>query len=529
MQEFFNENIPRYAILSHTWEEDEVTFHEWQTRAGAKRKGFAKVKDTCLRARLDHLGWVWVDTCCIDKTSSTELSEAINSMFSWYKLATVCYAYLLDVSGDSARLTDVRNDRELTDNEMDEVMGSEFARSRWYTRGWTLQELIAPSEIMFYSRDWKYIGSKRSLSGIISRVTGINGEVLENRVALDHTSVAQRLSWASRRQTIRIEDMAYCLLGIFDINMPLLYGEGARAFFRFQEEIVRSINDQSIFAWESSAYAQDILLAPDPTCFSQAGNIVKYETLQSLGSYALTNNGLSIRLPILRLDEPGACQAILACRYEDNFTGPISLSLHQKLAADVYKVSSRRRRVQVADLGEANHAEMRQATILRGTSDPSIEEFPASPDNRKCWIRLHGLELRSQFEVVEAFPARCWSTDTRTLWVRHGSQVQGALHFRNEDGEEFIVALGFTRTGTRANQTSWDSLWVYLAQPVQARSLAEVCQGIVTKSREHSFEDEYLGSILATISKESIMGEDLFVVDITSTALTRPARLLPSI
>lgn len=145
------------------------------------------------------MGWVWVDTCCIDKTSSAELSEAINSMFSWYKWATVCYAYLSDVSADSSRLTDIRSDRELTDDEMDEVMGSDFARCRWYNRGWTLQELIAPSEIMFYSRDWKYIGSKRSLSGIISQVTGINGEVLENRVALDHISVAQRLSWASRR------------------------------------------------------------------------------------------------------------------------------------------------------------------------------------------------------------------------------------------------------------------------------------------------------------------------------------------
>lgn len=311
--------------------------------------------------------------------------------------------------------------------------------------------------------------------------------------------------------------MAYCLLEIFDINMPLLYGEGSRAFFRLQEEIVRSVSDQSIFAWESSAYAQDILLAPDPTCFSQAGKIVKYETLQSLGSYAFTNNGLSIRLPILRRDESGACQAILACRYEDDFAGPISLSLDQKGTTGVFKVSSHERRVRVANLGEANHAEMKQVTILRGTSDPSIEDLPASPENMKCWVRLHDPEGWQKFEVVEAFPARCWNTDTRTLWVRHGSQVQGALHFRNEEGKEFIVALGFTRTGTRANQSSWDSPWVYLDRPVQARSLAEACQGIMTKSSHHTFEDEHFGSIRATMVQKAIMGEDLFVVDIDFT------------
>ncbi|KAL7946040.1 heterokaryon incompatibility domain-containing protein [Trichoderma barbatum] len=217
-----NEDI-RYAILSHTWREGEVTFadlqhHEKRTRA----QGWEKIRRSCEIAAGLGFDYVWVDTCCIDKTSSAELSEAINSMFHWYEKAEVCIAYLDDFSfaEDSADV------------------GSEFEQCRWFARGWTLQELIAPPELRFYSKEWNFIGTRTSLKAPIEKACRVPDVILEAnanglRQRLDEFSVAEKMSWAANRKTTQPEDMAYCLLGIFDINMPLMYGEGrAKAFKR---------------------------------------------------------------------------------------------------------------------------------------------------------------------------------------------------------------------------------------------------------------------------------------------------------
>lgn len=175
-------------------------------------------------------------SCCIDKTSSSELSEAINSMFRWYQKAAVCYAYLADIS--------------VTEDQRNRLsFESDLGQSRWFTRGWTLQELLAPETINFYSKDWSLVGTKVQLCSIISLVTGIGQNYLNGE---DHTraSISQRMSWASRRNTSRLEDTAYCLLGIFGINMPLIYGEGSKAFRRLQLAIMRTHpEDHTLFAW----------------------------------------------------------------------------------------------------------------------------------------------------------------------------------------------------------------------------------------------------------------------------------------
>ena len=193
-----------------------------------------KVRQACAVARLDGWSQLWVDTSCIDKTSSSELSEAINSMFAWYRDAAVCYVYLADVpqSGDPRR------------------RGSAFRHSRWFTRGWTLQELIAPQVVIFLAREWEIIGTKESLADLIEDITGIHRDVLMHRTSHNDVSVAARMSWAAERTTTRIEDQAYCLLGLFGIVMTPIYGEGEHAFTRLQEEILRRIPDDSIFAWE---------------------------------------------------------------------------------------------------------------------------------------------------------------------------------------------------------------------------------------------------------------------------------------
>lgn len=190
----------------------------------------------CVVARRDGFRYIWIDSCCIDKTSSSELSEAINSMFNWYRDAQLCYAFLADVPSESG-------------SDDPRAHGSRFRRSRWFTRGWTLQELVAPRWVLFLSDQWTLLGTKDTLAGVIEAVTRIDTGVLKHEKSLDSASVAQRMSWAATRQTTRVEDQAYSLLGIFGINMPTLYGEGEQAFRRLQEEILRKIPDQTMFAW----------------------------------------------------------------------------------------------------------------------------------------------------------------------------------------------------------------------------------------------------------------------------------------
>ncbi|EJF61860.1 HET-domain-containing protein, partial [Dichomitus squalens LYAD-421 SS1] len=219
-----------YAILSHTWDsKGEQTYQDLRTSIWEDPRLSSKVRRACERARKDGFRYIWIDSCCIDKRNSAELSEAINSMYAWYRLAKLCYAFLADVPPSPQSPEDV-------------------SQSRWFTRGWTLQELIAPSEVVFLSMDWASFGTKHSMARVLEGITGIDEAVLKHEQSLDEISVARRMSWASRRETTRVEDEAYSLLGIFDISMPPIYGEGRRAFRRLQEEILKRIPDQSLFA-----------------------------------------------------------------------------------------------------------------------------------------------------------------------------------------------------------------------------------------------------------------------------------------
>lgn len=192
-----------------------------------------KIRHSCDYARARGCAYLWIDTCCIDKTSSAELSEAINSMFTWYSQADVCYVFLSDVSA----------------NDDPSDPDSSFRRSMWFKRGWTLQELIVPSRNVFLSKDWRMIGTKMSLANVIEGVTGIDTGILLHTRQLHTVSVAARMAWAAGRETTRVEDEAYCLMGVFGVRLPVIYGEGSQAFVRLQEEIMRRIPDQSLFLW----------------------------------------------------------------------------------------------------------------------------------------------------------------------------------------------------------------------------------------------------------------------------------------
>ncbi|KAK3364027.1 WD40-repeat-containing domain protein [Lasiosphaeria hispida] len=222
-EDLLNDNIPPYAILSHTWGREEVVFAELKDGSGESKAGYAKIKFCGDQAQLDGLKYFWVDTCCIDKSNNTELQEAINSMFRWYRHAAKCYVYLTDVS---TRTPDDQSS-----------WGPAFQGSRWFTRGWTLQELIAPKSIEFFSKESMRLGDRNTLEEHIHNVTGVPIETLRGG-PLSNVSVSDRMAWIGKRNTTREEDKAYSLLGIFNVFMPLIYGEGEEsAFRRLQEEI----------------------------------------------------------------------------------------------------------------------------------------------------------------------------------------------------------------------------------------------------------------------------------------------------
>lgn len=250
---YFNkpEDVPGgYAILSHVWQGEEQSFKELQTLRSncsspediPRSMAHPKVHSCCILAERHGYHWIWNDTCCIDKSSSAELSEVINSMFQWYAKADVCYAYLYDVE-DLGSLDFL----------------SPFYQSRWFTRGWTLQELIAPPAVVFVSARWQVLGTKTGLVEHLENITGVDSRVLLRRRDLADVSVAQKMSWAAARKTTKVEDEAYCLMGLFGVNMPTIYGEGRAAFYRLQGEIMKAVPDQTLFAWGDPYDFRDIL------------------------------------------------------------------------------------------------------------------------------------------------------------------------------------------------------------------------------------------------------------------------------
>ena len=348
LEEFFNKPVPDYAILSHTWGEHEIVYQDFQqsdhllrllrevqvlslspTQSSRKPalsqsrlrnettldslkphstpSRYVKIDGCCAQAIKDGCRYVWIDTICIDKSSSAELSEAINSMYKWYANARVCYVYLSDV--------------RTTFDPQDEPGSADFRQSRWFTRGWTLQELLAPSLLVFFTSSWSKIAMvdkqpwswsagerpHDSVLSLLTTITKIPRVYLNFGKRLQDAPVCQRMAWAAHRQTTRPEDEAYCLLGLFDINMPLLYGEGTKAFMRLQEQLMQVAADDTLFCWGQDAFADPHsysglewsgLLAKSPSWFSGLqSTTLKLDLRHQTSHYMLTNRGVLLTLP----------------------------------------------------------------------------------------------------------------------------------------------------------------------------------------------------------------------------------------
>lgn len=306
------------------------------------KTGFTKISYACGQAARDGYQYLWVDTCCIDKTSSSELSESLNNIFAWYRDAAVCYAYLSDVHHHT---NPARGGYRSWKDAL--------AASTYFTRGWTLPELLAPRNLLFFSHTWHPLGNRASLSPTISRATLIPRAVLLDPSLIPRASLARRMSWASRRSTTRPEDLAYALLGLFPgVHLTPYYGEGLEsAFLRLQRKILARSDDQSLFAWGLTSSSpnktrhlptdgteiigddeDDALtgllpfLARRPADFEGAGHVVVAPPFRSPPPPAVphvwTNKGVGLTLTMIHIGQGhhAAAQkyflAPLACRDE---------------------------------------------------------------------------------------------------------------------------------------------------------------------------------------------------------------------
>lgn len=447
--------FPPYAILSHTWSDDEILFQQIEITNNRttimEKKSWGKVVNACRKARQNSppLKHIWIDTCCIDQASSAELSEAVNSMFRWYESAAVCYAYLDDVEGT------IHGTESLEDS---------MKRARWFLRGWTLQELIAPASVIFFSADWEIIGTKDSLRNIISSVTGVDVDVLLKPQLLPTRSIARRMSWAANRDTKRPEDIAYCLMGIFNVNMPLIYGEGNKAFIRLQEEIIKDSEDQSLFAWQyprdsSEGKGNDDLenegiLAHHPIVFKDSFDIVPHRT--NYAPYRTTNRGIEIQMRIANGIRTGDYNSasfigILSCHYKTNLSGAIGIPLN--------RVSERYCREKCSNLVFVQHENADSATLETVHVHKSGNR-PHQASHSYCYLRRYPSEVYLSGGIaVAAITSPSGSGSTR-VWEPGGSDAQwnklGKTVELSAESEGYFGALEFTNS--RGFSTNWGPL-----------------------------------------------------------------------
>ncbi|KAF4458375.1 HET domain-containing [Fusarium albosuccineum] len=282
--EQFSRPCPPYAVVSHTWGDEEVGYHDFRELQKCREKrGWLKIEAACKEATKLGLDYVWIDTACIDKSSSAELQEAVNSMWRWFYDATVCLVYLDDVDADSVSSTDLRH-------------------ARWFKRGWTLMELLAPARCQFFNRQWDLIGEKSDnrLCDTISSVTGIPGEYLRDRdLVHKKATIAERIKWAENRETTRIEDKAYCLLGLLDVNMPLLYGEQEKAFSRLKLELERSHEDAAkVAAFDERVRLADIESTVMPNVDDEGSVTTDHEPEDIFSAGGSTTSSMSSVNPV---------------------------------------------------------------------------------------------------------------------------------------------------------------------------------------------------------------------------------------
>ncbi|OBZ69928.1 hypothetical protein A0H81_10581 [Grifola frondosa] len=383
-------------------------------------------------------------------------------MYTWYNKSEVCYAYLDDVPKGVDPATPI----------------SAFGGSKWFTRGWTLQELIAPKQVVFLAQDWSDIGTRKKLVDVLRNITGIDRNVLLGLPA--QLSVAQRMSWAAHRVTTREEDVAYSLMGLFGINMPTIYGEGKQAFIRLQYEIMQRSTDHSVFTWESDGV--EGFLAPNPACFQPSHRDTAYCDIRGipydefarafviedpLPEHVVTNHGIRIRLPVRTYEtEKGDIEyvAALACQKWDRWGDPcprqnMLCALRLRLVEDTI---NQYRRVGLSDV-DIREAEQFTSKDMYLEHDRNPATFDIHQDETPVTFLISSGELTQRELVVsELMPRRMWEVHSSgglclTIDGYYNSRRCGVALFREErTGQRWAIVLGTQHV--QSYSRDWTSL-----------------------------------------------------------------------
>ena len=399
----------QYAILSHRWgaDEDEISFEDIQlSRDISRKKGLSELKGFCKLA-LSEGCYGWADTCCINKGNSSELEEAINSMYRWYVGSKICIAYLEDVP-----------QRQLLS-------------SSWFDRGWTLQELIGPKKMIFCNHDWGIIGTKIELIAELSHKTKIPDSVLRHAAKPSACSVARRMSWAAERTTTRVEDRAYSLMGLFDVYMPMIYGEREMAFIRFQQHITQKSKDESIFAWctdfPGNLKTYSGLFAPSPSAYIHCSEIIQ---TRGSGGFSEVNGELSIPLQIAP-HSMETYSALLHCTHRAKPDDNVSILITPTSDEAIY--------VRVRDVGDAGHTLIpsyhqvrfakQQIRVLVDPTEPPVNVFNG------FWLRMLQPPGYGQHQAVVLSNSRApWADYVYQHEVSQG--LAGLVHMRSSSTTE---------------------------------------------------------------------------------------------
>ncbi|KAK7996435.1 hypothetical protein PG989_004475 [Apiospora arundinis] len=454
---FLGENKPQYAILSHTWGNDEILFEDVSSGGlsqlaeespwSQEKESLAKVLGSCQLASRKGYDWIWIDTCCIDKSSSAELSEAINSMFRWYEKSAICYAYLSDVYG--------------------QVSGQEMSCSRWFSRGWTLQELIAPPNVEFFSAFWEFVGDRNSKSVQIAEFSGIDDFILRHghhrRCAYirdaksdhvtkdlgeegptanhtnyrnDHLAYGEISHTTSEQSSTKCDCNGGTYVGVpnlttllartrlFDVNMPLIYGEGSKAFSRLLREIAQISDDQSILTWQSPV-DRHLQSPSSPECypinsiFPASQWTFAHQTTKT--NSLATSNNLQVDIMVCsdfvkfsgRISLTGGCLGILDCTVGSDLRARPAVKLEKAPGVeDVYYLVSQKGYtyvVQMPDMTRPNQTALDSryalSNVLVAVSKPASWVMAAKGMTAKVKVAAQSLTkriLKSQKRILKS-------------------------------------------------------------------------------------------------------------------------------
>ncbi|PMD25909.1 HET-domain-containing protein [Hyaloscypha hepaticicola] len=487
LEEFANHTEHEYAILSHRWEETEVSFRSWAARESIQTQGCRKITRFVQKAAEGGFKYAWADTCCINKESSAEQSEAINSMFKYYQDSAECYVYLSDLPplsrSDNGGLVHKSSETFIS---IEESRDRAFLNSKWFTRGWTLQELIAPDTVLFFDSDWLSFGTKKSLKDRIEDRTGIPQSILNGSKRVQSCPVACRMSWAANRQTTRTEDMAYCLLGIFNIHMPLLYGEGQVAFTRLQEEICRKTTDMSLFAWKS-IQPDDLysgLLARSPSNFRDSAKVNSWSSAHQTDfndEIAVTNKGIRFdNMPLFFSNQYGVLLDL-------NCTDKTNEGTFAKLFICLSRTSERWVRCRAPEIVYLDaYARTGLSTLQISRIFIRATMEPGSIRSSHLFSHTMLFEFSPGITLISAEPSHLWEPGMQGFLWNPG--LCGAVHIstrlEHRESEEFIILCGISYPNS-TNIGAWFKPYWFIALG-QQHAYFEKTRDLVRRQKLHT-------------------------------------------